>query len=364
MARVKVIDDNEKEEFTPEQKKELADIMTRGTVGSYFVDDKPTGFVTAGCQVLDSTMGFGYPLGKIVNVVGNKSTGKTLLAIELCANFHRAFPESKIYYHESEAAFDKPYAATLGMPIEAIDFVEPSKTISDVFTVEGLFKKLDEIVEGKIKAKDKSPTIYILDSLDALSDAKELTTEIDEGSYGMAKARQLSQLFRRLVHKMNEANLMFLVISQVRTKVNATAFGEKTTRAGGMALDFYASIILHLHETEKIKKTINGITRPIGVWITVKCKKNKVALPFRECEVPIHFGFGIEDVVANLNFLKGVKGSLAGLGYSPTLTEGEIADISREVRSGNKELGVKISEYTKKIWKEVDKGFMPEFKKY
>lgn len=335
-----------------------------GKVGNYFTDDKPTGFISSGCQILDSVMGFGYPLGKIVNVVGNRSTGKTLLAIELCANFNKAYPESKIYYHEAEAAFDPAYAETLGMPLAAVEFVEPSKTIPDVFTVEGLFKKLDEIIEEKLENKDTTPSIYVLDSLDALSDAKEQESEIDEGTYGMAKAKQLSTLFRRLVARMNKANLMFLVISQVRTKVNATAFGEKTTRAGGMALDFYASIILHLNETEKIQKTINGIKRPIGVWVKVRCKKNKVALPYRECEVPIYFGFGIEDVIANINFLKLVKGSLEQLELTTAITEGGISDVAREVRSGNKELGVKISELARKVWKEVDTGFMPEFKKY
>lgn len=337
---------------------------TDGAVGNYFIDDKPTGFVSSGCQTLDSVMGFGYPLGKIVNVVGNKSTGKTLLAIELCANFHKAYPESKIYYHEAEAAFDPGYAETLGMPLEAVEFVQASKSINDVFTVEGLFKKLDEIIEEKLENKDTSPSIYVLDSLDALSDAKEQESEIDEGTYGMAKAKQLSTLFRRLVARMNKANLMFLVISQVRTKVNATAFGEKTTRAGGMALDFYASIVLHLHEIEKIQKTINGIKRPVGVWVKVKNKKNKVSLPYRECDFPIYFGFGIEDVIANLNFLKLVKGSLEQLELTTSITEGGISDVARKVRSGDKELGIKISDLAKKVWAEVDKGFMPEFKKY
>ncbi len=335
-----------------------------GAVGNYFVDEKPVGFVTSGCQTMDSVMGFGYPLGKVVNLVGNRSTGKTLLAIELCANFNKSYPDCKIYYHEAEAAFDPGYAQTLGMPLDAVEFVKPSKNIPNVLTVEGLFKKLDEVIDEKISNKDTSPSVYILDSLDALSDAKELETEIDEGTYGMAKARQLSQLFRRLVSRMNEANVMFVVISQVRTKVNATAFGEKTTRAGGMALDFYSSIILHLTEIEKIKKTMNGITRPVGVWIRVKCKKNKVALPFRECDVPIYFGFGIEDVIANLDFLKTVKGSLEQIGYATNITEGGISDVAREVRSGNKELGEKISFHAKKVWRDVDKGFMPEFKKY
>jgi len=352
MKRVKANDDIDQNPTTTEQ------------VGNYFTDDKPTGFISSGCQILDSVMGFGYPLGKIVNVVGNRSSGKTLMAIELCANFHKDYPESKIYYHEAEAAFDPGYAETLGMPLEAVEFVEESKTIPDVFTVEGLFKKLDEIMDEKEKNKDTSPSIYILDSLDALSDQKEQESEIDEGTYGMAKAKQLSTLFRRMIKRLHKANIMFVVISQVRTKVNATAFGEKTTRAGGMALDFYASIILHLNEIEKIKKTINGIQRPVGEWVKENCKKNKVANPYRQCEFPIYFGFGIEDVIANVSFLKTVKGTLEEIGYSTSIKESEISDVAREVRSGNKELGVKIAEQAKKVWKEVDKGFMPEFKKY
>src|SRR5262249_54440053 len=126
-----------------------------------------------------------------------------------------------------------------------------------------------------------TPGFYILDSLDALSDEAEKARAIDEGTYAMNKAKQMSALFRRLCQEMAQYNCTLAVISQVRDNIGVT-FGDAYTRSGGKALDFYCSQIVWLAQTGKIARTVKGIERIVGVDIKAKVKKNKVGLPFRE----------------------------------------------------------------------------------
>jgi len=140
--------------------------------GSYFAAPKSgLQFVETGCKPLDLVLGGGWAVGRIANIVGDKSTGKTLLCIEACANFIRKFPKGKIRYWEAEAAFDKPYAAALGMPINRIDFGDEKKPIH---TVEDFFEMLEVVCDNA-----RGHELVILDSLDALSDRSEVEREID-----------------------------------------------------------------------------------------------------------------------------------------------------------------------------------------
>src|ERR1019366_4415396 len=101
------------------------------------------------------------------------------------------------------------------------------------------------------KTKPGQPGLYILDSLDALSDRAELERKIDEPSFGAGKAKQMSQLFRRLIRKINKTDVAVIIISQIRDNIGVR-FGDKTTRSGGHALDFYASQVLKLAHLKNI----------------------------------------------------------------------------------------------------------------
>jgi recombination protein RecA len=290
--------------------------------------DSPLQFIQSGCTLLDLVLSGGWPLGRISNVVGDKSSGKTLLAIEACANFKRQFPNGKIWYHEAEAAFDKQYAQTLGMPIDDMVFIEQLQT------VEELFSSLTEVMGDE----NLESGLYIIDSLDALSDKDELDRDIEKGSYGASKPKKLSELFRRLAKTIENSKIHLMVISQTRDKIGVM-FGEKHSRSGGKALDFYASQIVWLSELGKIKKTINKVERVIGVNIKAKCKKNKIGMPFRECEFPIVFGYGIDDDEANMHWLKSI-----GLKVE-------------ELKQDTKEL-------VKEKWGEIEENFRPKESKY
>lgn len=320
----------------------------------YFSSPKKHGsYISSGCSVLDCVLGGGWPLGRMVNIVGDKSTGKTLLAIEALANFQMSFPDGLAKYDETEAAFDDPYAEALG-----IDMSNVERTSSD--TVEALFDSLTEFV----KQCDGKCGLYIVDSLDAVSDKAEMSRSISEASYGASKPKQLGQLFRRLVKPLEKSKVCVIIISQVRDAIGVT-FGNKHTRSGGRALDFYASIILWLAHLGQMKKTVRKVERSIGVKIKGKTSKNKVGLPFRECEFKILFGYGIDDVTSGLDFLKSAGVLAEELGLN---SDRDILDFIKGFQSGSDELQAQVTKDIKesvvKTWYEIEKRFTPKKGKY
>jgi protein RecA len=326
---------------------------------SYFAsgDSKPgMMFVSTGCAILDSVLGGGYVLGRIANLVGDKSTGKTLMAIEACANFARTYPKlGTIRYAEAEAAFDLKYAAALGMPTNKVTFAENMLTVEDFY--EDLLRHIEE-------NKDK-PSLYVLDSLDALSDRAEQGRTIDQGSYGANKPKKLGELFRRLTQKLEHSKVLLIIISQIRDKIGVT-FGETKMRTGGRALDFYASQVLWLTEIEKMKRTIDKVERVTGIRVKAMCKKNKVGLPYRYCEFPIVFGYGVDDLTANVEWLidVGKESALTALGLSKAGYKVRLNNLRNKGGEEVKQLREDLRTVVKREWARVETGFLPSSPKY
>lgn len=322
----------------------------------YFASPTKKGleFIPTGCTILDCVLGGGWALGRVANIVGDKSTGKTLQAIEACANFAAKYPKGKIFYREAEAAFDEGYAEELGLPTKRIDF-GPQGLNSDWDTVEAIFEDLDKQIDACKKAN--VPGLYIVDSLDALTSEAEQERDVKKGSFGLEKQKLLGRLFRELVRKIKSAQMAVIIISQVRDKIGVV-FGEKHTRTGGKALDFYATHVLWLSHRETINKTSGSIKRAIGIRIKAKCKKNKIALPFRECEYDVMFGYGIQDVDASLGWLLEVK-ALDKLG----LTEKDM-DAFAEKADTDPATRRLLQSAVLSTWAEVETRFAPKRKKY
>jgi RecA/RadA recombinase len=222
-------------------------------------------------------------------------------------------------------------------------------------TVEELFRELDDLCNRK----HTQPLLYIVDSLDALSDTAEMKLDIDKGSYGAAKAKLLSKLFRQLVRKLASTNITVIVVSQIRDKMNAMPFGKKWTRAGGHAMDFYASHVVYLAQIGMIIKNIKGIKRSVGVRIKANVDKNKVSLPYRNAEFPILFGYGVDDMAASLEWLKVIK-ELKQVGY-PALSD---KDIRLEARRATPDDVAEVQAYVHKRWYEIEQSFVPARRKY
>jgi recombination protein RecA len=327
------------------------------TENNYFTSDKKSlKFVSSGCSVLDCALGGGYPLGRIVNLVGDRSTAKTALATEAIINFLRAY-EGRAAYRETEAAFDQGYAEAMGLPLDEVDFGDPDKPLT---TIEEFDRDLQSFLEDQAKAQ--KPGIYILDSLDALSDEGEMSRDIGEGTYGAAKAKGLSQIFRKRTREIDATKTLVIVVSQLRDNIGAM-FGEKHKRSGGRALDFYASQIVWLHHIGILKRVVKKVERPYGIELRAKVKKNKVGLSLREAEMEFRFGFGIEDLLASVTWLKDVN-RLEEMGLDVIKVK-EYLSKTEALTNGDYEAErQKAAEAVKRAWAEIETSFLPTRKKY
>ncbi len=333
----------------------VADVM--GSKNPYFTAEKShIQFTSSGCTLLDCALGGGYPLGRIVNIVGDKSTAKTGLACEAIINFTLKYPKGAAAYRECESAFDKQYAAAMGMPTDKVDFGNELEPLS---TVEAFAKDLEAFVVKQSAAKQ--PGIYVLDSLDALSDDAEMEADFGKATYGTAKAKAMSAMFRRLKTKVEQSKVLLIIVSQVRDNIGSMY--EKHKRSGGRALDFYASQIIYLTHLKTLKRTVKKIERPVGIHIGAKVRKNKVGLPLREAEFDFLFGFGIDDIGAGIDWLKDV-GRLDAIGQT--------AESLKQYRNGIETMPppeyaqecVAVANRVKFNWAEVETTFLPQRRKY
>ncbi len=343
--------------------------------GSVYFGPKNLLFLKSGCTLLDCALGGGWPLGRVVNIVGDKSTGKTLLAEEAAANFVKTYPTGNIWYRESEAAFDASYARALGLDTSKIDF-GPDGEDSNWATIEDVLEDLDacltKIETGigmrvmKLREKNKKlsvkdaleqirkdtpPGLYIIDSLDALSSASEIGRDIREGSYNLGKQKMLGELFRTLVRRIRQCKICLIFISQVRAHIGPMIKGKQYTRAGGKALDFYASIVLYLSEIGKLYKTVGGNKRVTGIRVKAKCDKNKITFPYAECVMTIRFRYGIDDELSSFDYLTEVK-KLKDAGFDDVPKNLDAIDTN------------KLRTDVARIWYDIEKQFTPEKGKY
>ena len=327
----------------------------RPPAADYFIANKGVKFISSGCELLDCALGGGYAQGRVINIVGDKSTGKTLLAIEICANFAIAFPKGIIRYKEAEAAFDKNYAKVLGAPLSNMEFEEEFDTVEE-------FEK--DVTDFCARVtKKRVPGLYIVDSLDALSDKAELKRDIEKGTYGASKAKLMSEFFRRNKRKLQKAKVTLLIISQVRDKINVL-FGRKWSRSGGKAMDFYASQVLYLAEVKKLYRTVRKVKRAYGVVIRAKVTKNKVGIPFREVDFSLIFGYGIDDVLASLDWLKSVN-ELGLIGLKANCSVIKEAKAIKQLPSKQRHRRVaEIKQAVHNLWIDIEIDFLPKERKY
>ena len=291
--------------------------------------------IPSGSIALDHALGIGgYPRGRVIEIYGPESSGKTTLAIHAIAQAQKTGGIAAII--DAEHAFDRTYAKKLGVNVDTLLISQPDKG-----------EQALEIADSLIRSG--AIDIIVIDSVAALTPKAEIEGEMGDSKMGL-QARLMSQALRKLTANISKTNTCCIFINQLRDKIGIM-FGNPETTTGGNALKFYSTIRLDVRKTTQLKDGDDAT----GNRTRVKIVKNKMAPPFRKAEFDILFGEGISkigeiiDLGVEFNIIK-KSGSWFSYGESK-LAQGR--DAVKQILTDNPELAEEIEAKIREALKTV-----------
>lgn len=280
-----------REEALEDALKSIEKIYGKGSVMK--LGDRPTvdvDSIPTGSLLLDNALGIGgYPKGRIIEIFGPESSGKTTLALHAIAEAQAK--GGRAAFVDAEHAIDPVYAKHLGVNVDELILSQPDNG-----------EQALEIVE--LLAKSNAIDIIVVDSVAALVPQAEIEGVMSDNQVGL-QARLMSKAMRKLAGVLNKSLCTVIFINQLREKVGVM-YGNPETTTGGRALKFYASVRIDIRRAEVIKEG----TDIIGNKVNIKIVKNKVAPPFKTCKIDLIYGEGISrygeilDLAVDLGFVK------------------------------------------------------------
>jgi recombination protein RecA len=286
--------------------------------------DNTIGIISTGSLSLDVALGIGgLPRGRVIEIYGPESSGKTTLALQVVAECQKAGGAAA--FVDAEHALDPSYATKLGVEIDDLLVSQPD-------TGEQALEITDMLV------RSGGVDVVVIDSVAALTPKAEIEGDMGDSHMGL-QARLMSQALRKLTGNIKRSNTMVIFINQIRMKIGVM-FGNPETTTGGNALKFYASVRLDIRRIGAIKRG----DEVVGNETRVKVVKNKVAPPFKQCEFEILYGEGssregeLIDLGVKLGFV-----NKAGAWYSyGEVRIGQGKDNSRQFLKENPEMAIEI----------------------
>lgn len=318
-------------------------------------------WVSTGCDILDLAISNrpngGFPVGRIVELMGLEQSGKSLLAAHALASTQKMSGVSVLI--DTEAAISKEYLEAIGVDSSKLLYMQ-------LETMEDIFQAIEVIIEKvRKKQKDKIVTI-VVDSVMGASTKVELEATYDKQGYATSKSIIISAGMRKLTNLISRQNILLIFTNQLRQKVGFIGFGDAFTTSGGKALAFHASVRLRLKSLGQIKAKVNGIEIVVGGKTEAIVQKNRMGPPLRRVNYDIFFESGIDNYGSWLSILKTYKLLKEdGQSYIYEFADEETGDITETFKFKSKDFKALLDSNQKlkdQLYKHICDAYVMEYK--